>query len=112
MKMKDWDTAGFNNFKDIIKYFELEENFEKIFGKDVDSFNPKTDDKYEENNLINFCLNWIEISPNIIFFSGYNESTGQFDVNKLEIVPKSIQDAISMVDLLDKYIESGDSPVS
>jgi hypothetical protein len=109
MKMKDWDTASFNNFRDIIKYFELEENFEKVFGKDINSYNPKSGDRYEENNLINFCLNWIECPSNTIFFSGFNEETGQFDVNKLDMVPKNISDAKSMIAILEKYIAGEDS---
>jgi len=104
MKMKDWDTASFDNFQDVIEYFELEENFEKVFGKLVDQFSLKTDDKYEENKLINYCLNWVESPVNILWFSGFNEETKKFDVSKLEAIPKNIDDAKLMMAYLEKYI--------
>ncbi|OHD16022.1 MAG: hypothetical protein A2086_04880 [Spirochaetes bacterium GWD1_27_9] len=104
MKMSDWDTASFDNFKNIIVYFKLEEIFKKVFEKDLDSFKLKDEmNKYDENNLINFCLNWLNTPPNIIWFSGYNEETNLFDVNKIEIEPKDITDAKEMIKYLQEY---------
>jgi hypothetical protein len=104
MKMADWDTASFNNFKEVIKYFKLEENFITHFNVEVEAFVINEEDKYEENKLINHCLNWIEDEPFVIWFSGYNEETREFDVSKMFIDPKNVDDAKKMVEYLNVWI--------
>jgi len=104
MKMSDWDTACFNNYKDVLKYFNLEEKFTFHFGKQPEHFEFDSKDKYEENKLINSCLNWIDEEPHVVWFSGYNEETGQFDVSKMNTEPKNVDDAKKMIEYLNIWI--------
>jgi len=104
MKMVDWDTACFSNFKDVVKHFHLEDEFKNYFGTDVDSFCSDSENKYEENKIINHCLSWIEGEPSSIWFSGYNEDTGLFDINRMVVEPKNVDDAKKLVDFLNVWI--------
>ena len=103
MKMKDWDTASFDNYKEAIKYFNLEEAFVRIFNMDIDSHQIGENDKYLENSIINHCLSMMKTPSNVMWFSGYNEELNSFDISKMEIIPKDREDADLMMEFLKTF---------